>query len=152
MIAILKTLPARFARGEILRFLGCDGKPCWTQYFFQLGRACPQRAKAIAGSWRVGSQLIDGFRGVEQIHFTHRGILLGHFDVQLIAQNAGQFPILTTMDGGASDWQLKPDRWVVVCAPPFHRLKDRIYHEAFRGWRYFDLDAYRGTREAKVRL
>ena len=28
----------------------------------------------------------------------------------------------------------------------------RIYHEAFRGWRYFDLESYRLTMEAKVQL
>lgn len=44
MIAILKTLPARFARGDIERFLGLDGKPCWNVYFFTLGRGRPSKA------------------------------------------------------------------------------------------------------------
>lgn len=134
MSAILKTLPTRFARGELQRFLGLDGKPCWTIYYFSLGRGRPKRD------------------GVDGIYFTHRGRIIGNFSIKEIVQNAGQLPMLTTLDGEPSEWQIKADAWVAVCRPPFHRMSERLYHEGFRGWRYFDLESYRGTVESKVRL
>jgi hypothetical protein len=134
MTAILKTLPTRFARGEIERFFGLDGKPCWTIYFFTLGRGRPKRADPA------------------HLYFTHKGIIVGHFEVAEIVQNSGQLPPLTNMDGDPSAWQIKPDAWVAVCRPPFHRLEEKLYHEGFRGWRYFDLAAYRGDLSSKVRL
>jgi hypothetical protein len=75
--AILKTLPTRFARGEIERFFGLDGKPCWTTYFFTLGRGRPKATPEPT-----------------QLYFTHKGILVGHFDIAEIVQNAGQLPKL----------------------------------------------------------
>lgn len=44
MSAILKTLPVRFARGELKRFFGMDGKPCFTIYYFTLGRGRPKQS------------------------------------------------------------------------------------------------------------
>lgn len=85
-------------------------------------------------------------------HFTHRGVLLGHFDVGVVVQNVGQLPKMTTMDGDPSEWQIKPDRWVAVCVPPFHKLEETLYHEAFRGWRYFNVELYRHSLGAKVRI
>lgn len=134
MTSIIKTLPVRFARGELERFLGLDGKPCWTIYFFTLGRGRPKRITP------------------EQIYFTHKGIVIGHFAIADIVQNVGQIPKLTNMDGDPSAWQIKPDAWVAVCRPPFVRLEDKIYHEGFQGWRYFDLGSYRGTIGAKLRI
>jgi hypothetical protein len=134
MTAILKTLPVRFARGEMERFLGMDGKP-FCVYFFTLGRGRPQRPDPVT-----------------QIYFTHRSVILGHFEIAEIVQNKGQLPLLTTLDGAPSDWQIKPDRWVAVCRPPFHPLEAKTYHTGFRGWRYFDLQNYRGTLDSKVPL
>jgi len=134
MSAILKTLPTRFARGQLERFLGLDGKPCWTTYYFTLGRGAPKR------------------EGVDELYFTHRGRILGNFSIAEIVQNAGQLPQLTTLDGDPSEWQIKADAWVAVCRAPFHRLSERLYHEGFRGWRYFDIEAHRGSLGSKVRL
>jgi len=67
-------------------------------------------------------------------------------------QNVGQLPKLTNMDGDPSAWQIKGDAWVAVCPPPFHRLEEKIYHDGFRGWRYFDLATYRGTLGSKIRI
>ena len=134
MSAILKTLPARFARGQLERFLGTDTKPCFTTYYFTLGRGRPKRDV------------------VDELYFTHRGRIIGYFAIAEIVQNAGQLPKLTTLDGEPSEWQIKADAWVAVCRPPFRRLSERLYHESFRGWHYFDLAAYRGTRDAKVRI
>jgi hypothetical protein len=138
--AILKTLPTRFARGQLERFLGA-----FTAYYFSLGRGRPKTPPA-------------------QLWFTHSGILIGFFEIQEIVRNAGdlrdgakntgsmELPKLTTLDGGKSAWQIPPGNWVAVCRPPFCKLEDRVYHEGFRGWRYFDLESYRGTVGAKVRI
>ena len=137
MTAILKTLPTRFARGQLEKFFGADdkGNKHFCNYFFTLGRGRPQRPEPVT-----------------QLYFTHNGVILGFFVIQEIVQNKGQLPLLTTLDGDPSEWQIKPDRWVAVCVPPFMRLKPKVFHAGFRGWRYFDLDAYRGTLESKVRL
>jgi hypothetical protein len=129
--AILKTLPTFFARGRIHEFLATP----FSNFFFTLGRGRPQRPDPVT-----------------EIYFTHNGVLLGHFDITEIVQNKGQLPLLTTLDGRPSEWQIKPDRWVAVCRPPFHPIKEKIFHSGFRGWRYFDLDAYRGSLDSKVRL
>jgi len=131
MAAILKTLPTFFARGKINEFLSTP----FSNFFFTLGRGRPQRPDPVT-----------------EIYFTHNGVILGHFDITEIVQNKGQLPLLTTLDGRPSEWQIKPDRWVAVCRGPFHRLEEKLFHSGFRGWRYFDLHAYRGTLDSKVRL
>jgi hypothetical protein len=136
MTAILKTLPVRFARGELERFFGVDGKhDPFCNYYFTLGRGRPQRPDPVT-----------------ELYFTHQGVILGSFSISEIVQNKGQLPLLTTLDGEPSEWQIKPDRWVAICKPPFHSLPDKIYHMGFRGWRYFDLKAYSKTLESKVQL
>ena len=149
MTAIIKTLPVRFARGELERFFGTESKPCFTSYFFTLGRGRPSKTKIVPG---LGYNGAPAWSGIEQLYFSHCGRLIGWFRVGYIVQNVGQLPLLTTLDGDPSAWQIKPDRWVAVCWPPFHRLAETLYHEGFRGWRYFDLEQHRGTLEAKVRL
>ena len=147
-VAIIKTLPARFARGNLEKFFGTEEKPCFTEYFFTLGRGRPAqthpRRRDYAGA--------PAWFGLEQLYFSHRGVLIGWFRIACVVQNVGQIPLLTTLDGAPSEWQIKPDRWVAVCEPPFHRLKELIYHEGFRGWRYFDFDTHVKTTAAKVRL
>jgi hypothetical protein len=141
MKAILKTLPARFARGQLERFLST-----FNHYYFTLGRGRPKQSDPT------------------ELYFTHCGRIIGHFEIESIVRNAGdlrdgarqegsvELPKLTTLDGGASAWQIPPGNWVAVCRPPFHRLKQRIYHEGFRGWRYFDLESYRGSVGSKIRI
>lgn len=131
MAAILKTLPTMFARGKIDEFLATP----FSSFFFTLGRGRPQRPDPVT-----------------EIYFTHNGVILGHFDITEIVQNKGQLPLLTTLGGDPSEWQIKPDRWVAVCKAPFHRLEEKVFHSGFRGWRYFDLQNYRGTLDSKVRL
>lgn len=130
MSAILKTLPTMFARGHIRKFL--DGR--FGHYFFTLGRGRPKQSNPT------------------EIYFTHQGCIIGHFEIAEIVQNVGQLPKLTTLDGEPSAWQIRGDAWVAVCRPPFHWLEEKVYHEGFRGWRYFDLDSYRGTVGAKIRI
>jgi hypothetical protein len=131
---IIKTLPVRFARGDIERFFGLDGKPCWTTYYFTLGRNRPKRVTP------------------EQLYFTHKGLVVGYFRIADIVRNAGQLPLLTNMDGDPSAWQLKTEAWGAVCEPPFHRLKEKIFFGGFQGWRFFDLETYRRTLDAIVRI
>jgi hypothetical protein len=168
MANILKTLPTRFARGELERFFGMHERcadPQRFRFYFTLGRGKPGQA-------------------IERLYFTHRGIIIGHFDVAEVVQNAGQLPKLTTLDGEPSQWQIKPDRWVAVCPPPWHPVECRlcrsgdapilssvsdkmvhsdaaghklcepelVYHEPFRGWRYFDLSVHRQDLGSRVRL
>ena len=92
MIAILKTLPTSFARGHIDRFLACFGI-----YFFTLGRGRPSKA-----DYAVKTNGLEGFLGVDQLYFTHRGEIIGHFAIEVIVQNVGQLPPLTNMDGDPS--------------------------------------------------
>jgi hypothetical protein len=134
MSAIIKTLPVRFARGQIERFFGLDGKPCWTTYYFTLGRGRPKQSDP------------------DKLYFTHKGIIIGFFNVVEIVQNVGQLPKLTNMDGDPSAWQIKPDAWVAVCRPPFFLLEKKIYHEGFQGWRYFNFVAYSRTIASKLRI
>lgn len=137
MTAILKSLPTRFARGQLEKFFGAgdQGNPHWCVYFFSLGRGRPRRPDPVT-----------------ELFFTHAGVIIGHFDVKEIVQNKGQLPKLTTLDGEPSEWQIKPDRWVAVCRPPFHRLAEKVFHSGFQGWRYFDLAKYSSTMDSKVRL
>ena len=129
MTAILKTWPAFMPPRKVLEVFGHD----WGRFYFTLGRGKPQKP-------------------IEQLWFTHRSRILGYFGVGEIVQNVGQLPKLRALSGEISEWQIKGDRWVAICPPPFHRLEEKLYHEGFRGWRYFDLEAYRGTLGAKVRI
>jgi hypothetical protein len=126
MADILKTWPAflDFNRLALAKF------DC---YFFSIGRGKPKQA-------------------IERIWFTHRGLIRGSFAIEEIAQNAGQFGPLKRIDGGESDWQFKADIWVVICPPPYQPLDEKIFHEGFRGWRYFDLEKHRTTLDAKIQL
>jgi hypothetical protein len=126
---ILKTMPSSFARGDINRFLRA-----FACFYFTLGRGRPEKL-------------------INRLWFVHRGRIIGFFAVEEIVQNVGQLPQLRTMDDTAdSKWQIKPDAWVAVCPPPFVRLPERIFHEGFRGWRYFDLASYSASPGAKVRI
>lgn len=137
MTAILKTLPTRFARGQLEKFFGAhdQGNEHFCNYYFTLGRGRPQRPDSVT-----------------QLYFTHQGRILGYFEIKEIVQNKGQLPLLTTLDGNPSEWQIKPDRWVAVCPAPFHRLEEQIFYTGFQGWRYFDLEAYSTRLESKVQL
>jgi len=129
MTAILKTWPAFMPPRKVLEVFGHD----WGRFYFTLGRGKPQKP-------------------INELYYTHRGRILGSFEIGEIVQNVGQLPKLTAIDGTESEWQIKGDRWVAICPPPFHRLKEKLYHDGFRGWRYFDLEAFRKTIDAKVRL
>jgi hypothetical protein len=126
---IIKTWPAFMDRGRVLKAF-----TSFENYYFTIGRGLPR--DAIGKLW-----------------YTHRGQIIGHFAVKEIVQNAGQLPQLTSISGEESAWQIKPDSWVAICPGPFEKLiGERVYYPAFRGFRYFDLEEYRGTMESKVRV
>jgi len=127
--AIVKTWPAFIGAEKVLQVFTHE----WGSFYFTLGRGRPQKY-------------------VDTIFFTHQGRLLGHFEVAVIIQNVGQLPKLRSLSDVESQWQIKAGAWVAVCQPPFHRLTEKLYHEGFRGWRYFDLDAHRRAIDSKVRL
>jgi hypothetical protein len=127
--AIIKTWPAFMPSKRVREAFTHD----WGRFYFTIGRGKPAKP-------------------VEQLYYTHKGVLLGHFAVAEIVQNVGQLPRLRSISGETSEWQIKPGNWVAICDPPFHFLKERLYHDGFRGFRYFDIDAYRGTIDSKVRL
>lgn len=138
MSDILKTLPTYVAHGRIRQFLG--NRCQWNRFYFTLGRGQPQRFLHAQSDER------------HRIYFVYAGRIVGSFPIEEIVKNEGQFPPLKTLEGETSSWQIAPDRWVAVCEPPFVWLRKRIFHEGFRGWRYFDLEAYSRTPESKVRL
>jgi hypothetical protein len=118
-------------RSKVLEIFTHDWGGC---FYFALGRGKPQQE-------------------ITQLYFTHRGEIIGHFDILKLVQNDGSLPKLRSLSDAESQWQIKPDRWVAVCAPPFHRLpRPRLYYPAHRGWHYFSLEEYKGTLESKVRI
>lgn len=127
--AILKTWPAFMCPKKVREIFTND----WGRFYFVIGRGKPSRP-------------------IDRLFFTHRGVILGHFDISIIIQNVGQLPKLRSLSDRESEWQIKGDSWVAICDPPFHFLSEKIFHSGFRGFRYFDLQAHRGTMEAKVRL
>jgi hypothetical protein len=129
---ILKTWPAIMDRRQVLRAFEND----WGALYFSLGRGKPQR------------EVVGG-----KLFFTHHGQILGSFAIRELLQFDGaNIPPLRRISGEESAWQFKPDTWVAICSPPFARLKEKIFHDSFRGWRYFDLAEYSKTTWAKVRM
>jgi hypothetical protein len=127
--AILKTWPAFMASRKTLEVFSHE----WTTFYFSLGRGKPTRP-------------------VSQLWFTHRGRILGNFEIAEIVKNAGQLPKLRSLSNEVSEWQIKRDNWVAICFEPIVRLKENIYYCGFRGWRYFDLKSYRLLQESRILL
>jgi hypothetical protein len=148
MAAILKTWPAFMPPKKVLEVFTHD----WGAFFFTLGRGRPNRLFCPCAD-PACSLHHEERDGSPQIYHTHRGRILGHFYIQSIVRNMGDnLPKLTAIDGTESEWQIKLMNWVAVCPTQFHPLEETLYHEGFRGWRYFDLEKYRGTIGAKVRI
>ena len=129
MSAVIKTWPTFMTTAHTLAVFNHK----FAQFYFSLGPRKPKQE-------------------FEYLYFTHRGRILGHFVLCAVVQNAGQLPKLRSLSDETSEWQIKADAWVAVCDPPFRPLEETLYHESFRGWRYFDIDKYRGTLDAKVRI
>jgi hypothetical protein len=128
---IIKTWPACVSAKTTARMFS-ESVPPFHVFYFTLGRGMPKEP-------------------VERLWFTYQGRILGWFPVEEIIVNVGQIPTLNRLDGGESDWQIKKDAKVAICAPPCHRLTERIFMDGFRGWRYFNLESYRLTVDARYR-
>lgn len=129
MAEIIKTWPAFMPPEKVRRIFNYH----WARFYFSLGRGKPSRE--ITAVW-----------------FTHQGRVLGSFPIEAIVNNDGSLPKLKSLDNRESTWQFKFGVWVMVCVPPIHWLHERVYHESFRGWRYFNLAEYSRTVEAKFNL
>ena len=53
---------------------------------------------------------------------------------------------------GEGNWYIPRDCWTCICESGFTKLRERLFMGGFRGWRYFDLDAYRRTPAARMRV
>lgn len=129
MTAILKTWPSFMPPKKVLEVFTHD----WGWFYFTLGRGKPKQPPS-------------------ELWYTHRGRILGYFGIEEIVQNVGQLPKLRSISNQESEWQIRGDAWVAICPPPFHRLKEKLYHGGFRGWRYFSIEDFRVTMESKVRI
>ena len=129
MADIIKTWPGFMARSRVLEAFTSP----WPIFYFTLGRGKPAQE-------------------IEKLYWTHKSRIIGHFKITSIVRNAGQLPKLKSITGEFSEWQIKPDAWVAICNPPFYPLEEKLFYMGFRGWRYFALDTYRGSLDAKVRL
>lgn len=128
--SIIKTWPAFMTRAHTLEVFSHE----FARFYFTLGLGQPQRA-------------------IDKLYFTHHGEIIGWFVIEQLKQNDGTLPKLRSLSGEESPWQIKPDRWVAICRPPFNRLHGRrVFHGAFRGWHYFDLDTYAATSASRVNL
>jgi len=132
MSDIIKTWPVAVTAKATAQVFSPKHPP-FVRYYFTLGRGKPKQA-------------------VERMWFTYQGRILGWFEVEEIVCNDGSLPKLNRLDGSPGEWQMKKDSWIAVCAPPCHRLTERVYMDGFRGFRYFNFEEYRGTTEARFRL
>jgi hypothetical protein len=80
---------------------------------------------------------------IDRMFFTYGGRILGWFKLEeILLYDGANLPKLNRLDGGESSWQFRPGTWVAICSTPCFRLRSRIAHPPFRGWRYFDLQKY----------
>jgi hypothetical protein len=132
MAEIIKTWPASIPAKTTAQVFS-QNHPPFCRYYFSLGRGKPKQS-------------------INRLWFTYQGRILGSFEIEEVVCNDGTLPKLHRLDGGESGWQIRKDSWVAVCAPPCARMKDRVFMDSFRGWRYFNLDEYRGTAESRYRI
>lgn len=128
---IIKTWPAIVAPDVVARIFSPKGS--FARYYFTIGRGKPKQK-------------------IERMWFTYRGRILGSLAVEEIVCNDGSLPRLNRLDGQPSEWQIAKDAWVAVCVPGCERPAERVYMSGFRGFRYFDYDAYRWSLEARCRV
>lgn len=131
MAEIIKTWPANVDARTVAEMFCVE--PIWGNYFFTLGRGKPAQS-------------------IERIWFTYRGRILGNFNVNKIVVNDGSLPHLHKLSDLESDWHIKPDMHVAICASGCERLKERVFMSGFRGYRYFNLSEYRSTPDARIRI
>lgn len=96
---LVKTWPAFMPRYRVIQAFSS-----FADYYFTLGPRKPKQE-------------------VKRLFYTHRGELLGNFDINRIVQNDGtNIPKLHSISGEESEWQIKPDHFVAICDGPFIKL------------------------------
>ena len=132
MADIIKTWPSCVSARSTARIFSSNLPP-FRVFYFTLGRGMPKQQ-------------------IERLWFTYQGRIVGWFPVEEIIVNVGQIPALNRLDGGESEWQIKKDAKVAICTPPCVRLKERLFMDGFRGYRYFDLDEWRENPLSRHRI
>jgi hypothetical protein len=130
---IIKTWPAFIEPKVAAQIFSRKGS--FARYYFTLGRGKPKQQ-------------------IECMWFTYRGRIVGNFIIEEVVCNDGSLPTLKRLSEPESDsaWQIAKDAWVAICVSGCWRPSERVFMTGFRGWRYFDFEAYRLTSEAKCRL
>src|SRR5205807_3050368 len=115
----------------------------WGNFYFSLGRGRPKQE-------------------IEHVWYTHQGSILGKFTIAEIVFNENELtlPRLRSLSNRESQWQFRPGIYVMVCAGPFVPLSEvpgvedggEVFHDSFRGWRYFNFDEYRNSPEAFINI
>ncbi|HWQ97241.1 MAG TPA: hypothetical protein VN538_03985 [Clostridia bacterium] len=131
MSDIIKTWPSFMPRERVLKVF----THCWGRFYFSVGNGRPKQE-------------------VERMWFTHQGEILGHFSIGEFFhyEREGQLPRLRSISNRESEWQFRPGIWIAICPGPFVALGEKLCYESFRGWRYFELEKYRGSLEALIRI
>jgi len=124
---IIKTFESWRKRADLLKFFDV---PDGHVLSFSLGRGKPK---------------IEPRR----LWFVHCGRLFGWLSVEGLEQRGleeisdGEFTY--TLDDACSQprtWKPRLGTWMVVCVPPLRVVVECIFHEGFRGWRYFDFQKH----------
>lgn len=131
MADIIKTWP-RAVTARVTARLFSETNPPFVKFYFTLGRGRPHQQ-------------------IDRIWFTYQGRILGYFHIETIVVNDGTLPRLRSIENEESEWQIRKDAKVAICSSPCVRLRERLFMDGFRGWRYFDVDAYRAVPESRWR-
>jgi hypothetical protein len=102
-------------------------------FYFTLGRGKPKQE-------------------IEKLWFTYCGRIIGYFRVLKIVTDDEVPDDLHFISEPKKHWAPRKHRWVAVCKSGCVRAPVRVFMGGFRGWRYFDFEAYRGTPEARCRF
>jgi len=101
------------------------------RFLFNVGNGCPQRK-------------------VARLFFVFHGRILGWFAVAGIEKRTAELSLEYARQ--YSPPYFKAAKFLFICARPFHFIRERVFYEGFRGWRYFDFETYRNSLDAKVRI
>ena len=129
MADIIKTWPANMPASDVSLMFGEES--LFSEYYFAIGRGKPKQP-------------------IERVWYTYQGRIIGSWKVDRMVVNDGSFPRLSSISGG--EWTIKHDAYVLICGSGCERPRQRLYMSGFRGWRYFDFEAYSHSAESRLRI
>ena len=134
MADIIKTWPANVDTRAAAAMFN-EVQSTYGAYFFALGRGKPAQ-------------------DIDHVWFTFRGRILGNFKVDRFVVNDGSEAVFEHLNRacGEGGWTIPHDYWTCICESGFTKLRERLFMPGFRGWRYFDLNSYRSTAAARMRV